>query len=169
MATALNHQRERVTHMDETKRLELIVEAVLYCQRVRDLGMPSSCYSKALREPVYFLWECRDGLSKERRPQFRSAGAVGMHFGTGDLVYDHAVPFKLLQDELMGLSDPTVGAVRDVLNRYGVIVLVTKEEDRRVRMAGYGSKMPDGWDRVDPIARYRAVGIELVENAVRST
>lgn len=155
--------------MDDTKRLELIVEAVLYCQRVRDHGMPSNCYSKALREPVYFLWECRDGLSKEQRPQFRSTTAVGMRFGTGELVYDHAIPFKLLQDELLGLADVTVQRVRGVLDRYGAIVLITKEEDRRLRKAGLGSRMPMGCGPRDVLARYRAVGIEVVENVTTSS
>jgi hypothetical protein len=35
--------------MDDTKRLELISEAVRYCQGVKALGMLSSCYSKAAR------------------------------------------------------------------------------------------------------------------------
>jgi hypothetical protein len=41
--------------LNEAQHLELIVEAVRYCQRVKQLGMPSSCYAKALREPVYIL------------------------------------------------------------------------------------------------------------------
>lgn len=131
--------------------------------------MPSSCYSKALREPVYFLWECRDGLSKEQRPKFRSTAAVGMHFGTGELVYDHAVPFKLLQDELLALTDVTVDAVHHVLKTHGVIVLITKKEDRLLRKAGYGSKMPSNWGRADPLARYKAVGIEVVQNTSSAT
>jgi len=41
--------------MDEARRLDLIVEAVRYCQRVRDMGMPVSSYSKALRERSIFF------------------------------------------------------------------------------------------------------------------
>lgn len=55
--------------------LELIAEAVLYCQRVKSLGMPSSCYSKALREPIFFLWEKRAG-SKVKIAKYRSKQAV---------------------------------------------------------------------------------------------
>ncbi len=82
--------------MDDTKRLELIVEAVRYCQRVREMGMPSSCYAKALREPVHFLWERRQG-SKIRAATFRSKDAIGLSFGSGLLVYDHAVPSSIFK------------------------------------------------------------------------
>ncbi|PYT65499.1 MAG: hypothetical protein DMG42_31955 [Acidobacteria bacterium] len=40
--------------MTDSKRLQLIAEAVRYCQRVKAMGMPSACYTKVLREPIYF-------------------------------------------------------------------------------------------------------------------
>jgi hypothetical protein len=42
--------------MDEAKRLGLIVEAVRYCQRAKAMGMNPASHSKALREPIFFLW-----------------------------------------------------------------------------------------------------------------
>ena len=85
--------------MNDRKRIELIVEAVRYCQRVKMLGMPVSCYAKALREPIHFLWERRSG-TKIHSAKYRSKAATGLRFGKGELVYDHAVPFRYLQDEL---------------------------------------------------------------------
>ena len=153
-----------MTEMNEAQRLELIVEAIRYCQRVKGMGMPPSCYSKALREPVYFLWERRGGKTKEMTPRYRSQAAVGLGFGDGELVYDHAVPFKYLQTELLRLNDVTPEAVRDLLLRYEIRVLITKSEDDRLNASGLQSKMPPMWDRTDPLARYKAVGIELVQN-----
>ena len=151
-------------HVDETKRLELIVEAVRYCQRVHTMGMPSACFSKALREPIFFLWECRDEKNKDRVAKFRSPNTIGVRRGDGTLRYDHAVPFKYLQSELLRLSDVTVTAVREVLERHGGTVLITNEEDERLNKAGLRNTMPTGWDGIDPLARYKAVSIELVEN-----
>jgi hypothetical protein len=149
--------------MDDTKRLELIAEAVRYCQNVKALGMPASCYAKALREPVHFLWERRAG-SKIRCAQFRSTASSLLRFGKGELVYDHAVPFGYLQDELLSLNPVTEQAVARALDRFGTIVLITKAENARLDAAGYGRKMPKGWDGVDPLARYRALAIDLTEN-----
>ena len=156
-----------IPHMDEQRRLELIVEAVRYCQRVASMGMKPSSYSKALREPVYFLWECRQGTSKDQRAQYRSRAALGVQRGAGQLVCDHAVPFNYLQDELLGISEVTARAVRDVLNRHGVTVLITKEEDRRLNQAGLRSRMPDDWDGSDRLARYKAAGIKILRNLDR--
>jgi hypothetical protein len=51
------------------------------------------------------------------------------------------------------------------LQRFDVIVLITKEEENILSLKGYRDKMPDSWDGIDPLARYKAVGIELVLNA----
>ena len=77
--------------MDEQKRLELIVEAVRYTQRVKAMGMPLAGYTKALREPIHLLWERRSGRSKDACVHFRSKAAVGLQRGAGTLLYDHAI------------------------------------------------------------------------------
>lgn len=149
--------------MTEEARLELIAEAVRYCQRVRSFGMPPSCYSKALREPVHFLWEKRHG-SKARSARYRSRSAVGLKHGKGLIVYDHAIPFKYLQEHLLRLDLVTTTGVAEALERYAVTVLITKAEDELLSASGYGHRMPEHWDGTDPLARYKAVGIELVDN-----
>lgn len=160
MSKSPNAQRQL---MDDTKRLELITEAVRYCQKVKLLGMPANCYAKALREPVHFLWERRAG-TKIRCAKYRSKAATGLRFGKGDIIYDHAVPFRFLQEELLALTPVTEQAVAGVLDRYGIIVLITKAENARLNAADYGRKMPKDWDGADPLARYRALGIDLTEN-----
>jgi hypothetical protein len=149
--------------MDDSQRLVLIAEAVRYCQRVKAMGMPPSCYSKALREPVFFLWERRQG-SKASAARFRSVTARGLTFGRGLLVYDHAIPFKYIRDELLALDPVTPATVRDTLTRFNTAVLITKAEDVMLTEHGYRNTMPEDWDGIDPLARYKAVGIQLEEN-----
>jgi len=149
--------------MDDAQRLELIAEAVRYCQRVAATGMPSCCYSKALREPVHFLWERRRG-SKLQAARFCSRAAVGLSFGGRQLVYDHAIPFRYLEAELLRLPTVDTEKLRNILDRLGTAVLITKLEDDTLNRAGYGNKMPRDWDQKDPLARYKAAGIEIVEN-----
>lgn len=43
---AANKAMEGNVNIDQ--RLDLILEAVRYCQHVKSMGMPSVCYSKAL-------------------------------------------------------------------------------------------------------------------------
>ncbi len=51
-----------------------------------------------------------------------------------------------------------------MLNKFGEVALITKDEDELLNAAGYGSDMPEDWDRMNARARYEAVGIEIVEN-----
>jgi len=51
------------------------------------------------------------------------------------------------------------------LKKHCVVVLVTKEESDQLNKAKLGSKMPEGWNGTDPLARYAAAGIEVVPNA----
>jgi hypothetical protein len=155
---------ETLVKMHDNKRLELIVEAIRYCQRVKAMGMPPSCYSKALREPIYFLWTCRSGTAKERLPRYRSRATIGLSFGDRQLVFDHAIPFKYMQAELLGLKDVTPSAVRTILLKYEVCALITRIEHEQLSVNGLQAAMPATWDGVDPLARYLAAGIELVPN-----
>ena len=126
--------------------------------------MPSSCYSKALREPIHFLWERRVG-PKSRVAKLRSRAAIGLRAGRGELVYDHAIPFSYLQEELLSLTSVTDRAVAEILKKFETIVLITKAENARLNAAGYAHKMPQNWNKSDPLARYKALDIELVENS----
>lgn len=43
-------------------------------------------------------------------------------------------------------------------------VIITANEDAQLTATGWKRKMPDDWDKIDHLARYKAVGIENVEN-----
>ena len=151
-------------NLTENQRLELIVEAVLYCQRVSAMGMPMACYSKALREPIHFLWERRRG-TKIQSAKFRSKNALDLKFGKSEMVYDHAVPVRYLQGELLALKEVSTFGLRSILNKYDIFVLITKAEDEMLNSAGFNRSMPDGWKvGDDPLARYNETDIEIVNN-----
>jgi hypothetical protein len=155
--------------------LELIVEAVKYCQLVKGMRMPLKCYTKALREPVFFLWECRFGAPpkgisgpKECAAKYRSEKSKGRSFGKRKLNYDHAIPFRYLQDKLLKLTDVTPVSVAKVLEDFCVTALIKPEEHRLLSRRGLGKGMPEGWNGHDPLARYKAVGIKMVRNELYS-
>lgn len=149
--------------MDDSQRLELIAEAVRYCQRVKSLGMPTSSYTKALREPIYFLWEKRNG-SKIKIAKYRSKASLGLKYGKGELVYDHVIPFRYLQEKLLALESVTAPRLVEILSQLEAAI-ITKEENALLNAQGLSQAMPADWDGVDPLARYQAVGIELISNA----
>lgn len=75
------------------------------------------------------------------------------------------MPFKYLQDELLLLDPVTTSAVARILDKFGTAVLITKAENALLNSSGYGAAMPADWDGSDPLARYKTVGIELIENS----
>src|SRR5206468_6940112 len=94
---------------------------------------------QSVARAVHFLWERRDGKSKQRCAQFRSRASMLVHHGSGALIYDHAVPFRYLQKELLDLRDVTRESVSNVLKKHCVVVLVTKEENDQLNNAKLGS------------------------------
>lgn len=149
--------------LSEAQRLDLICDAIRYCQRVRDKGMPNSAWTKALREPIHFLWEKRGG-NKLEAARYRSLASAGIPRGGGRIRYDHAVPFRALQAQLMEMAAPSTDAVKEVLVRDLTVCIITSEEEALLNAARLGSRMPPNWDGRDPLARYHTVGIEVEPN-----
>ena len=149
--------------LQEAERLKLILEAVKYCQRVSMLGMPKACYSKALREPIYFLWESYR-RTKRQAAKYCSESSLACTYGNHDLVYDHAIPFRYIQEELLKIVNPNVGNVKHVLEVYQVACLITKEEDNLLTSMGLRSSMPDACVATNCLARYEAAGVKVIPN-----
>lgn len=79
---------------------------------------------------------------------------------------DHIFPKKILKQMLLKMSAPSPGEVRNLMEAYGEICVVTIEEDARLKNAGLGSDMPPGWNTGDDVfARYREVGMGVRTNS----
>jgi hypothetical protein len=80
--------------------------------------------------------------------------------GQQDLDVDHAVPLAGLHDRILVLD--SVGEIAALLRPHMLGVRITVTEHRALNRQ-YKMSMPEGWQwGDDPLARYRAVGIELV-------
>ena len=153
--------------MEDLQRLQLVVESVRYCRRVASMGMPIAGYAKTPREAIYYAWTSRLG-PKEKSAKYRSLASLGRKRGKGKIRYDHAIPYCYELEALMSLNVITPETVRPVLEKYDVAAIITAEEDAQLTAAGLQSKMPDDWDGIDPLARYKVIGIEILENVTRS-
>lgn len=77
------------------------------------------------------------------------------------LVADHAIPVSLSLREFECLEQPSLDALVALVARYAVMVLITLDEDARLRAAGLVKAMPSDWDGQELLARYRQVGIPI--------
>jgi hypothetical protein len=85
-------------------------------------------------------------------------------FGNRGLRYDHAIPFNIVQKKLLDLAEACDESVAAILERFSVAALITAEEDEILNRLGLGNRMPNDWDGIDYLARYKVAGIEIVEN-----
>jgi len=78
---------------------------------------------------------------------------------------DHAVPVKIIVAMLMEEPELTKERVLSILGEFYVSVTISKHEHISVlKTLGLESDMPKNWDGVDPFARYKTAGIEIVKN-----
>ena len=112
---------------------------------------------------------------------------VGEHLYTcamiNDHVYNNIEPYALTWrdygrkhgindvEELWELYTEYVSSMGEKLLRHiaerTIIVLITKEEDARLREAGLTKSFPDDWDGKNMMARYDAVGIVVVDKGCK--
>jgi hypothetical protein len=79
------------------------------------------------------------------------------------LIADHAVPVSVSLRAFDDLQDLALDGVVLLVAKYTVMVLITPEEDERLRAAGLVKCMPLDWEQ-DILARYKHVGIEVKIN-----
>jgi hypothetical protein len=78
---------------------------------------------------------------------------------------DHYLPKNLLKKILLDLSNPDATSIKRIMETYGDVCVITRDEDRSLNKAGLKRGMPTGWQTGDDrFARYKEVGIEVWEN-----
>lgn len=79
------------------------------------------------------------------------------------LVHEHIVPRSVIEEEIITLDDPTLERIEELL-RLSRVCVVTRDEDRRLREANLGARLPSGSSISEGGAlRYQLVGIEVEE------
>jgi hypothetical protein len=99
------------------------------------------------------------GMERGSNKNVRTLDGRKPRIGDGYEV-EHAMPQKELI-KLISATDLDPAEVWHLLSTYLVTYYVTKEEHDRLKNLGLQSKMPDDWDGVDPLARYRAAEIDV--------
>lgn len=75
------------------------------------------------------------------------------------------MPKKMLKQILFNLENPNPVSVRHIMNTYGEVCVITREENKLLSKAGLNNKMPNGWHVGGNIfARYEAIGVQVWEN-----
>jgi hypothetical protein len=95
----------------------------------------------------YYSHEARDAI-QDGETQFRR---------------DHFFPKNIFKELLFSMNNRDPNEVRQFMEKYGEICVITIQEDARLNAAGLRGRMPQGWQIEDGniFARYQSVGINV--------
>jgi hypothetical protein len=78
---------------------------------------------------------------------------------------DHYFPKIILKKMLLNLNNPDPVSVRRIMETYGDVCVITRDENKRLAEAGLNTQMPEGWQIGNNVfARYEAIGIKVWVN-----
>jgi len=84
-----------------------------------------------------------------------------LHIG-GAVISDHCVPLSLLVQRVLRERIADVDLLVNLAAQYSAMALITVEEDNRLSSFKLRKSMPPDWDGQDKLARYKAIGINMV-------
>ena len=154
----LNNSTDQIV----SARVDLITRAVDLALLMRAAGVNRTAYAKILRETIFYVWETRS-KTKYDRTRLRSRAARDLP--PAELDYDHAIPMKIVIDQLLE-AGPDPVAVGRILHEMVHAVLITKNEHSELQKKKLGNAMPSDWDGADWTARYRKAGIRLDNESI---
>lgn len=141
--------------------IDFIVFAIIQAQEAEQFGFTRNECCRNLKTALHQYWQNKTlgqhGQSQKTNLP-RSKSAIGKPLP--DLDVEHVVPQMEIVNMLMDMKSLDKKSVESVLKTYFHVLLVTKDEHRKLNASGLRSKMPNDWDGVNVWARYRAVGIE---------
>lgn len=83
---------------------------------------------------------------------------------SGTCERDHAIPLHVLCDRILNTDDLDRASLTKIIADGLVCVELTAQEHREVLCkCGLSRRMPDNWDGIDPLARYRVANIQLLK------
>ena len=77
-------------------------------------------------------------------------------------VYEHSIPASIVRSKLLNCNPLSESEVEKIFLSAGSVVVILREEDKKLSSIKLARKMPKGWVwGDDPLARYEAAGIKV--------
>ena len=143
--------------------IDYILFSVKQAIEAESFGFTRNECCRNLKTALHQYWQNKTlGLhgQSQKKNIPRSKAAIGKD--SREFEVEHVSPQMYIVNMLMDMSTINKDKIRNILEKYFHVLLVTKEEHRRLNASGLRSKMPDDWDGENIWARYDAVGIEQV-------
>ncbi len=77
-------------------------------------------------------------------------------------IYEHSIPASIVRSKLLSCYPILESEVEKIFLSAGPVVIILREEDKKLSSIKLSRKMPNGWVwGDDPLARYEAAGIKI--------
>ena len=152
--------------MSKLDNLDYILFAVEQAKEAEEYGFTRNDCSRNLKTALHQYWQNKEKgqhSTSQRKNLPRSVEADKRELK--GLRLEHVVPQMWFVDKFMDMDPIDKEEIRKLLETYFNVLLVTKEEDAKLTDAGLRSDMPVDWDKKDPWARHKKVGIEIATKA----
>jgi len=151
---------------NKVSNLDFILFAVNQTIKALEFGFTLNECRRNLNTALHQYWQNKTmnrHNTNHRHLIKKSKNAIIAEYNFEKTEVEHAVPLKIIVDELLKLDPLTSKNIEKLLINLYRVCIVSKSEHEKLSVAKLRSKMPDDWDRKDPYARYKKVGIECDE------
>jgi len=80
------------------------------------------------------------------------------------LILEHVVPISVINQLILDLDEPNADMIQNIVVDWSLLSVITNNEDLLLKKAGLSKSMPNDWDGADKYARYKEVGIQVIES-----
>ena len=147
--------------MSKPDNLDYILFAIKQAKKAEKYGFTRNECSRNLKTALHQYWQNKEmgqHSQSQRKNLPRSVEASERELK--GLRLEHVVPQMWFLNKFIDMDRIDKEEIRELLENYFNVLLVTKDEDAKLTEAGLRSKMPDDWDGENPWARHDAVGIK---------
>jgi len=140
--------------------LDFIVYAIKQAIEAEEFGFTRNECCRNLKTALHQHWQNKTlGLhgQSQKKNIPRTLSAIGKELNECEV--EHVIPQMYIVNMLMDMNPVDKNKVKILLEKYFHVILVTKDEHRRLNASGLRSKMPEDWDGENIWARYEAVDI----------
>ena len=141
--------------------IDFIVFAIKQARDAEGYGFSRNICCRNLKIAIHYYWQNKTlGLSGVSQKKNIPRSKLAMNKELRECDVEHVVPTMVIVNMLMDMKPLTKRKVEKRLKKYLHVLVVTKEEHRKLNSSGLRYKMPEDWDGENVWARYEKVGIE---------
>ena len=105
------------------------------------------------------------GSSKDKATMMSISALEQMKSGDkSKLILEHVVPVSEINKRVLSLGSPNANKIQEIVVEWSILCVITEDEDELLKNEKITKSMPNDWDGIDKYARYKKVGIELVQS-----